>query len=70
MTDPIIRYDDPDDAPRGLDEFIAHNATVHFEAMGDAQYWIGVTLPDGRSWAINCGAKSTRAMGYAICEED
>jgi hypothetical protein len=67
--DPIIRYADMGDREE-FDEFIAYNATVHFEAMGDAEFWIGVTLPDGRSWAINCGAKNSRAKGYAICEED
>jgi len=68
VSEPIIRYDDDDVAPHGLDEFIAHNATVHFEAMGEAQYWIGITV-DGRMWHINCGAKNTRAKGYAVCEE-
>ena len=70
VTDPIIRYDNDTQAPRGLDEFVAHNATIHFEAMGEAQFWIGVTLEDGRTWAINCGAVNHNAKGYAICEED
>ena len=70
MSEPRISFDDDDRAPHGLDEFVAHNATVHFEAMGQAQFWIGVTLPDGRSWAINCGAVNRNAKGYAICEED
>lgn len=69
-TAPIIRYAELDDGTTEFDEFVAHNATVHFEVMGEAQFWIGVTLTDGRSWAINCGAKSARAKGFAICEED
>jgi hypothetical protein len=69
-SEPIIRYAELDDGTEEFDEFIAHNATVHFEAMDDAQWWIGVTLPDGRSWSINCGARNSRAKGYAICEED
>lgn len=66
----IIRWDDNAAQPRRLDEFIAHNTTVHFEAMGDSQFWIGIDLPDGRHFAINCGAVNTQAKGYAICEED
>lgn len=68
-ADPTIRYADLGGRTE-FDEFIADNATVHFEAMGDSQFWIGITLTDGRSWAINCGAVNTRAKGYAICEED
>jgi hypothetical protein len=67
--DPIIRYDDPSIGGQ-LDEFIAYNATVHFEAMGDSQFWIGITLADGRSWMLNCGAVNPRAKGYANCERD
>lgn len=70
MSDPRIQWTDDIDPPRGLDEFVAHNVTVHFEAMGESQFWIGITLPDGRSWTINCGAANPRAKGYAICEED
>jgi hypothetical protein len=69
-SEPIIRYAELDDGTEEFDEFIAHNATVHFEAMDDSDFWIGVTLPDGRSWSINCGARNSRAKGYAICEED
>lgn len=60
----------PDHGTEEFDEFVAHNATVHFEAMGQASWWIGVDLPDGRHFAINCGAVNPRAKGYAICEED
>lgn len=51
-----------------LDEFVAHNATVHFEAMSEAQFWMSVTLPDGRIWGINCGAVSDAARGYCDIE--
>lgn len=68
-TGPIIRYDAPEIGGQ-LDEFIADNCSIHFEAMGDAQFWIGVTLADGRVFHINCGAESTRAKGYARCDED
>lgn len=68
MTDyPIIRTDDDG----RLDEFVARNVNVHFEAMGEAQFWIGIHDPaTGRSWMLNCGAVSNRATGYAMCEED
>lgn len=76
MNGPTIRNltDDectcPNDHPH-LDEFVAAGVTVHFEAMGDAQFWIGITDPaTGREWAINCGAVNPRAKGYAFCEED
>ena len=65
---PIIRYAEMPDGPE-FDEFIAHDARVHFEVMGDAQFWLMVTVGE-RSWHINCGAKSARAKGYASCEED
>lgn len=61
----------PNDHSRGeLDEFIADNVSIHFEAMDTAQWWIGVTAADGRSWSINCGAVNRRARGYSMCEED
>ena len=69
VADPIIRYAEID-GEEVLDEFIATNATVHFEAKGPAAWWIGIDLPDGRHYAINCGANNPRAKGYAICEED
>lgn len=53
-----------------LDEFIARNVDIHFEAMGDAQFWIGIRAEDGREWHINCGAVNSRARGYALIEED
>lgn len=64
-SEPTIRY-----AGGQLDEFIADNAVVHFEAMGEARFWIGITLADGRAFHINCGANSGRAKGYARCDED
>lgn len=54
-----------------LDEFVANAVNIHFEAMGQSQFWIGITDPAaGRSWAINCGATNGRAKGYAFVEED
>lgn len=60
------------DHSRGeLDEFVARGVDVHFEAMGPAQFWIGITDPNtGRTWDINCGAVNPRARGYSLIEED
>ncbi|WP_238840730.1 hypothetical protein [Prescottella equi] len=65
MPDPRIEFD----SDGCLDEFVAHDADVHFEAMGPGQWWIGVTLPDGREWHINCGAANPRAATYVNCEQ-
>jgi len=65
---PVIRHADMPGGPE-FDEFIAKGADIHLEAMGDCQWWIGVKVGD-RMWHINVGAKSARAKGYAICEED
>jgi len=67
-ANPVIRYAEMPGGPE-FDEFIAKGADIHIEAMGDAQWWIGVKVGD-RMWHINVGAKSPRAKGYAICEED
>lgn len=66
---PIIRYVEIDGAET-FDEFVAHDATVHFEVMGNGHYWMQVDVGD-RSWHINCGVSShfRRGTGYAICEE-
>lgn len=66
MTDFRIKEE-----PAGfLDEFVATNVTVHFEAMDESQFWIGVWAADGRSWRIDCGAVNPRAKGYSRIEED
>lgn len=64
---PIIRYAQMPDGPE-FDEFVAHNATVHFEAKGDCSWWMQVDV-GGRSWHINVGSLSGRAKGYARCDE-
>lgn len=53
-----------------LDEFIANDVHVHFEVMGDAQFWLMIRAEDGREWHINCGAVNERARGYCLIEED
>jgi hypothetical protein len=74
-SEPIVRILErgdctcPNEHPE-LDEFVAHNVTVHFEAMGQSQYWIGVHDPaTGRMWHINCGAVNHNAKGYSFVEE-
>jgi hypothetical protein len=65
-TDCLCNNDHPE-----LDQFIAQNVNVHFEMMGGAQFWIGITDPaTGRMWHINCGAVNSRVKGYSRCEED
>jgi len=53
-----------------LDEFVARGVNVHFEAMSNAQFWIGVDFDDGTKWSINCGAVNPNAKGYAFAEQD
>lgn len=62
-----FRYDDA--TRQVLDEIIAHGVQyLHLEAMGDAQWWIGLTLANGEYWHINLGARSERAKGYCFAE--
>ena len=62
-----FRYDD--DTRQFLDEIIAHDVQcLHLEAMGDAQFWIGLTLANGEYWHINLGARNERAKGYCLAE--
>lgn len=53
-----------------LDEFVARGVDVHFEAMSNNSFWIGIDFEDGTHWAINCGAVNDRAKGYAFAEEE
>ena len=69
MSEPIIRYATLRDGREHFDEFIADNASIHFEVMGDNHWWMCVTV-DGRDYHINCGNDRARSRGYATCEED
>ena len=52
-----------------LDEFIAENVDIHFEAMSDTTFWMSIRCREtGREWHLNCGAINSRAKGYAIIE--
>lgn len=65
VTDPRIGLNDDG----SLDEFVAFNPQmVHFEAMSDNEWWIGITLDDGTMWHIDCGAVNPRAKAYARAE--
>lgn len=74
MSEPIIRVLTAEDCTcrndhPELDEFVAKGVDVHFEAMGPAQFWIGINDPaTGRMWHINCGAVNERAKGYSMVE--
>lgn len=42
-----------------VDEVVVEHPTcVHFERMGDADLWCGITLADGRMLHVDIGAKS------------
>lgn len=79
MSAPVERWDQESDiVPQArhlmtfpfLDEFVAENVDVHYEAMDNAQFWIGITCREtGRMWHINVGAVNSRAKGYAMVEE-
>ena len=43
-----------------LDEFVARGVNVHFEAMSNAQFWIGVDFDDGNQSGPSTAARSTR----------
>lgn len=71
MSDNVeVRYVTLADGTEEFDEFVARGVNVHFEAMGESAWWIGITDPaTGRVWHINCGAVNERAKGYANCEQ-
>lgn len=53
-----------------LNEFVGKSLDVHWEAMGEADFWMSFTdSVSGRSWHITCGAVNQRARGYASIEE-
>lgn len=52
-----------------LDEVVARDVKfLHFEQMGDAQFWMSLTLANSEVWHVNCGALNERAKGYANAE--
>lgn len=67
MSGPRIQLDD-----NGmLDDFFASGVeSVHFEALGDAQWYAVVRLETGDEWMLNFGAVNQRAKGYARTEQD
>ena len=67
--EPVIRHITVD-GREALDEFVANGVDVHFEALSDNTWWIGITDPrTGRIWHINCGTANARAKGYAHCRQ-
>lgn len=61
-SNPRIQLDDDGT----LDDFFASDVqSVHFEALGEAQWYTVVRLQDGREWILNFGAVNHRAKGYA-----
>ena len=64
-----VRYQADSDGTEELDEVIAERAHVHLERMGDAQWWLGITIGK-RTHHINIGAINPRAKGYGWVEVD
>lgn len=66
MTNPRISLD-PDGT---LDDFQALDVdSVHFEAMGQSEWWMSVRLNDGRTFHLDFGARNPRAKGCARVEQ-
>jgi hypothetical protein len=65
----MSRYEVRLDMNGELDELIA-DGTFHLERMGDNDWWIGITLPDGRNVHLRFGAMNNRAKFYMLAEED
>ena len=61
-----IKYDETGT----LDEFVFDNANIHFERMDEAAWWMGIDLPDGTRYLVNCGALNPKAKGYVNIEPD
>ena len=53
-----------------LDEFFARGVHVHLERMDRNEWWIGITLPDGRIIHLRFGAINPRAAFYLRVQED
>lgn len=67
MTAPRIGLNDDG----SLDELVSRDVeSFHFEAMGDAQFWMVVRCRDGHEYTINCGAVNPRARGYCTLGVD
>jgi hypothetical protein len=54
-----------------LDEIVANNVkSIHFEQMGESQFWMSLELSDGEYWHVNFGAVNDKAKGYAHAEHE
>ena len=67
IHNPRIQLDDDGT----LDDFYAADVeSIHFEALGEAQWYAVIRLASGEEWMLNFGAVNHRAKGYARAEED
>ena len=65
MVTPRIQLDEDGT----LDDFFATGVeSVHFEAVGESQWYALVRLASGEEWMLNFGAVNQRAKGYARAE--
>lgn len=53
-----------------IDELVLSGVTVHVEQQDGRCWWIGITRPDGTSWAGNFLADSYGRMRFAEQEND
>lgn len=52
-----------------LDEIVARDVKfLHFEQMGESQFWMSIELANGEQWAVNFGAEDENAKGYSFAE--
>lgn len=67
MSTPRVQLDDDGT----LDDFYAADVqSIHFEALGEAQWYAVVRLNSGDEWMLNFGAVNQQAKGYARAEQD
>lgn len=43
-----------------LDEFVAHDIDIHFEAMATGAWWMCIKTPDGRDFHVNLGVTNPK----------
>jgi hypothetical protein len=66
MSDGERRIDKPNDHIEfryygdELDEIVATNVSLHFECMGTGSWWMNLTTPDGRDFAVNLGVTNRK----------
>lgn len=66
MDQPRVGLDDDGT----LDDFAAREVElIHFEALGQSQWYATIVLKNGDTWQLNFGATNPNAKGYARAEQ-